>query len=120
MFLIEVVVGVLSESTALIADSLDMLADAAVYSIGLCAVGKSLSKKINAAFFSGIFQVILGSLVVLDVLRRFVFGSEPESLLMILIGSIALIANSICLYLIFKHRDGEMHMRASGYSLKMM
>jgi len=78
MFLIEVVVGVLSESTALIADSLDMLADAAVYSIGLCAVGKSLSKKINAAFFSGVFQVTLGSLVVLDVLRRFVFRSEPS------------------------------------------
>jgi len=113
MFLIEVVVGVLSESTALIADSLDMLADAAVYSIGLYAVGKSLSKKINAAFFSGIFQVTLGSLVILDVLRRFVFGSEPEPLLMILIGSIALVANSICLYLISKHRDGEVHMRAS-------
>jgi len=113
MFLIEVVVGVLSESTALIADSLDMLADAAVYSIGLYAVGKSLSEKINAALFSGIFQVTLGSLVVLDVLRRFVFGSEPESLLMILIGSIALVANSICLYLISKHRDGEVHMRAS-------
>ena len=32
---------------------------------------------------------------------------------MILIGSIALVANSICLYFIFKHRDGEVHMKAS-------
>jgi len=113
MFLIEIVAGLLSESTALIADSLDMLADAMVYGIALYAVGKSLTKKINAAYFSGIFQIALGLLVIVDVIRRFVFGSDPESLLMILIGVIALIANSICLYLISKHKDGEVHMRAS-------
>lgn len=83
MFVVEITLGILSESTALIADSLDMLADATVYGIGLYAVGRALSAKIRAAHLSGVFQVILGALVFIDVLRRFVWGSEPESLMMI-------------------------------------
>ena len=78
MFIIEISLGTLSESTALIADSLDMLADATVYGIGLYAVGKASIVKIKAARLSVIFQVILGLLVVLDVLRRLIYGSEPE------------------------------------------
>jgi len=113
MFLIEITFGILSESTALIADSLDMLADAIVYGIGLYAVGKPLLAKINAAHASGIFQIILGISVFADVVRRLVWGSEPESFLMISVGVAALIANVICLRLISKHRSGEVHMRAS-------
>ena len=113
MFLLEITLGILSESTALIADSLDMLADATVYAIGLYAVGRSATAKISAASFSGIFQIILGISVSLDVLRRLIWGSEPESWLMIVIGIAALIANTICLLLISKHKDGEVHMRAS-------
>ena len=113
MFVVEMVFGVVSESTALIADSLDMLADATVYGIGLYAVGKSKTVKISAAHLSGIFQVILGVLVLADIVRRFMFGSEPESFLMVVIGIAALIANVVCLILISKHKEGEVHMRAS-------
>ena len=113
MFVVEMVFGVVSESTALIADSLDMLADATVYGIGLYAVGKSKTVKISAAHLSGIFQVVLGVLVLADIVRRFIFGSEPESFLMVVIGIAALIANVGCLILISKHKEGEVHMRAS-------
>lgn len=113
MFVIEMVFGILSESTALIADSMDMLADAIVYGIALYAVGRATIIKIRAAHLSGIFQIILGGFVAIDVLRRTIMGSEPESLLMIMVGSMALIANIICLRLLSKHRDGEVHMRAS-------
>ncbi len=113
MFFIEITLGILSESTALIADSLDMLADATVYGIGLYAVGRPLLAKIRAAHISGVFQMILGAAVFVDVLRRFIWGSEPESFLMVSVGVLALVANVICLKLIFKHREGEVHMRAS-------
>ena len=113
MFVVEIVLGIMSESTAIIADSLDMLADATVYGIGLYAVGRSPLVKIKAAHLSGIFQVILGVLVSADVIRRLIYGSEPESFLMISVGLLALVANVICLTLISKHKDGEVHMRAS-------
>ena len=37
MFLAEIIIGLIAQSTGVIADSLDMLADAMVYSIGLYA-----------------------------------------------------------------------------------
>jgi len=113
MFILEITLGVLAESTALIADSLDMLADAAVYSVGLYAVGRSQLAKNHAASLSGIMQIGLGMIVIVDVVRRFVFGSEPDSMMMIVVGMIALIANIVCLKLLSSHRDGEVHMRAS-------
>jgi cation diffusion facilitator family transporter len=113
MFFAEIIVGILADSTALIADSLDMLADASVYAIGLYAVGKSLGAKARAAHLSGLFQIILGLGVLLDIIRRAVSGSEPEPTFMLVVGLIALVANSICLLLIHKHREGEVHMRAS-------
>ena len=113
MFLIEMALGIISDSTALIADSLDMLADATVYGIGLYAVGKPALAKTKAAHVSGYFQIILGIMVFIDVIRRVVAGSEPVSVLMISVGTLALIANVFCLKLISKHREGEVHMRAS-------
>lgn len=113
MFAVEVTIGTLANSTALIADSLDMLADAAVYAISLHTVGKSALRKARAASLSGILQITLASLVLVDVIRKFIFGSAPESTLMMGIGLLALIANMFCLWLISKHRHGEVHMRAS-------
>ncbi len=113
MFVVEIGIGILAESMGLIADSLDMLADAAVYGIGLYAVRRSDAIKITAATISGFFQVFLGIGLLAEIVRRFIFGSDPEPLLMIGIGVLALIANVVCLALISKHRDGEIHMRAS-------
>lgn len=113
MFAVEVTTGVLAHSTALVADSLDMFADASVYAISLYAVGKSALRKVRAASLSGIFQITLSLMVLVDVIRRFISGSAPESTLMMGIGFVALIANVFCLWLISKHRHGEVHMRAS-------
>lgn len=33
--------------------------------------------------------------------------------MMIFVGIVALVANTVCLVLIYKHRQGEVHMRAS-------
>jgi Co/Zn/Cd efflux system component len=113
MFIIELAIGWWAQSTALIADAMDMLADAMVYSVGLYAVGKAVVAKIHAATLSGWLQAGVGLLVLFDVVRRFIFGSDPVSSLMIGMGLVALIANVVCLILISKHRKGEVHMRAS-------
>ncbi len=113
MFCLEVVAGMLANSTALLADSLDMLADAAIYGIALYAVGKPDSAKRRAAFTSGIFQGVLGLLVVGEVIRHFLYGSEPTSRVMIIVGGAALAANISCLWLLRKQRRGEVHIRAS-------
>ena len=113
MFVVEVGWGWMAESTSLIADSLDMLADAAVYGLSLAAVGMGRTQQARAARLSGILQIMLGLGVLLDVSRRFVFGSAPESLLIIRVGAVALVANLVCLMLLSRHRRSGVHMRAS-------
>jgi Co/Zn/Cd efflux system component len=113
MFIVEIITGIFAESTGLISDSLDMLADAAVYAIGIYAVGRTASVKISAASISGAFQIILALGVATEIVRRLIWGSEPEPLFMIGVSIAALIANVVCLAFISKHRDGEVHMRAS-------
>lgn len=113
MFLVELSVGWLAQSTGLIADSLDMFADAAIYGVALYAVGHSPRMKLRAAHASGWLQMLLALGTLAEVLRRFVFGSEPVSSLMMGIGFLALVANVACLWLIHGHKDGGAHMKAS-------
>lgn len=113
MFVTEFILGWQAQSIGLIADSLDMLADAAVYGLSLYVVGKGILHQVKAAQISGFLQIILGLGVIFEVLRRLVFGSEPQSFLIVSVGTAALIANIICLLLISKHREGGIHMRAS-------
>lgn len=113
MFVLEAVLGFIAQSTGLIADSLDMLADAAVYGISLYVVGKGVIRQAKAAMVSGWLQIILGIGVLLDVVRRFILGSDPQSAIIMSVGLLALIANVTCLMLISKHREGGVHMRAS-------
>ena len=113
MFLGEFTLGWLAQSAGLLADSLDMLADAAVYAIALYAVGKTIRGQARAASISGVMQVVLGIGVLAEVIRRLILGSEPVSIIMMSVGVVALVANLICLMLISKHREGGVHMRAS-------
>ncbi len=113
-FAIEILIGFLANSMGLIADSLDMLADATVYGLSLFAVGGAIAKKKKVARFAGYFQIILAIIGFTEVIRRFV-GIErmPNFQAMIIVSIFALIANVICLYLLQKGKSKEAHMQAS-------
>jgi len=113
MFLFEFAFGLYAESTGLLADSLDMLADAMVYASALYVIGKTAIAKANSAMLSGALQMLLGFGIIFEVIRRFLYGSEPISTLMIVISLFALVANIACLVLLNKHKQGEIHMRAT-------
>lgn len=113
MFVVEMAMGLIARSAGLIADSVDMFADAAVYGLALYAVGHGVRMQVRAARVAGALQLILAIGVLGEVGRRFLFGSEPESLMMMAIALLALIANTGCLLLIYKHREGGAHMKAS-------
>ena len=67
----------LVQSTGLLADSLDMLTDALVYSLALYAVGRSTSIKSKAAIFSGGCQVVIPIGIFSDIIRRVIYGPDP-------------------------------------------
>jgi Co/Zn/Cd efflux system component len=112
MFVVELVAGWVAESTGLIADSLDMLADASVYAVALYAVGRSALLKRRAAHLTGWLQVTLALGALGEVLRRLIFGSAPEAPTIMGIALLALVANVTCLLLIARNRHYGVHMMA--------
>jgi Co/Zn/Cd efflux system component len=113
MFVAELGVGFTAQSTGLIADSLDMLADAMIYGLSLAAVGRAVTKQRQAARLSGWVQMLFAIAVLAEVGRRAAFGSEPVEALMIGVASLALVANLTCVALLARHRKGGVHLRAS-------
>ncbi len=113
MFVVEIVAGWWAESTGLMADGLDMLADASVYALALFAVGTASHRKLRMAHLSGWLQAILGLGILLEVVRRMWFGAEPQSPIMLGIATLALAANASCVLLLARHRHGGAHMQAS-------
>lgn len=113
-FVIEMTFGWISNSMGLVADSLDMLADASVYGLSLYAVGKAISKKKFIAKLSGYFQITLAGFGFTEVLRRFLgFEEIPDYQTMMIVAAFAFFANVICLYLLQKQKSTDAHMRAS-------
>ena len=113
-FIIEITTGFISKSMGLVADSLDMLADAFVYGLSLWAVGSTVIRKKKVARMSGYFQLALALLGLSEVIRRFIsFEEVPDFQTMIIVSILALIANSVCLYLLQKSKSEEAHMKAT-------
>ena len=114
-FLLEMSAGLFSGSMGLMADSLDMLADAFVYGISIFAIGGTALRKKRVAAVAGYFQISLALAGFAEVVRR-VLGDTglPDVRMMIGISFLALIANTVCLWLL-QRTDGqeEAHIKAS-------
>lgn len=113
MFFAEFIAGALANSTALMADSLDMFADAAVYGVSLYAVGRGLRLKARAAALNGSLQGLLGLLILVEVARHSWLGTAPEPVAMTVLGVLALVVNTTCFVLLTRFRQGDINLRAT-------
>lgn len=112
MFGIELTAGLLAASTALLADSLDMLGDALVYAFSLYAVGRSAAWKSRAALFKGAIMAGFGVFVLGQAVHRALTPELPHVETMGAIGLLALAANALCLGLLWRHRADDINMRS--------
>jgi len=113
-FLVEIISGLISDSIGLVADSLDMLSDAFVYGLSLYAISGTLIIKKRIARISGVFQLLLAILGFSEVIRRFIgFEKIPDSLIMMSVSFLALIANSASLIILNKSKSQEVHIKSS-------
>ncbi len=113
MFFVELISGWRSESMGLIADGLDMGADAAVYLLALLAIGATETRKLRAARFAGRVQLALALFAMLELGRRAIMGSAPEPPTMLGVSLVALAVNIACLALLRRHRHGDVHLQAA-------
>jgi Co/Zn/Cd efflux system component len=113
MFLVEFIAGIVANSTALLADSVDMLGDAIVYGFSLYVVGRGLVWQARGALLKGVIMAGFGVGVVVEVVVKLVRGLTPAAEVMGGIGLLALVANGVCLTLLWRRRTDDINMRSA-------
>jgi Co/Zn/Cd efflux system component len=113
MFLAESVAGLAAHSTALFADSIDMLGDAIVYGFSLYVIGRGIVWQARAALLKGIVMAAFGVGVLAQVAVKIAQGLTPTVEVMGVVGALALAANVCCLALLWRRRDDDLNMRSA-------
>ena len=105
--------GILADSSALLANAVDNASDSVVYLISFVAIGRAASWKRGAARLSGILLLVFAAGVLIDVGRRWWFGTEPVGWTMMGMALVAAIVNLICLVLLRRDQSGDVNMEAA-------
>lgn len=112
MFLAEAGAGLMAHSTALLADSVDMLGDAIVYGFSLYVIARGPVWRVRAALLKGLIMAALGIGIVVEVVTKLARGLSPDGDIMWGMGLVALAANGSVLVLLWRHRADDINMRS--------
>ncbi|MBI4792676.1 MAG: cation transporter [Deltaproteobacteria bacterium] len=110
MFLVIAVAAFYGRSTALLADSLDNLGDALTYGLSLYAVSRSPAVKAKVALFKGGLIFLAASGVSAQIIYKFFVPTIPVFEVMGVFSLLGLAANSLCLFLLQRHRREDVNM----------
>jgi cation diffusion facilitator family transporter len=113
MFLIEGAAGVVAHSTSLLADALDMLGDALVYGFSLFVLMRSARWQAGAALAKGAFMLVFGLGVLGEAIYKVFDPVMPGVETMGVIGGLALGANLVCFFLLYRHRSDNLNMSST-------
>ena len=113
MFVIEFGGGLVARSSALMADSVDMLGDAFVYALSLYALHRGARWEAGAAIAKGGIILVFGIAVIVEIADKIVNGVPPSSSLMLTFGGMALVANLACLALLWRFRSANVNMSST-------
>lgn len=112
MFFVEAAAGVAAHSTALLADSLDMLGDALIYAFSLYVVARTARWKAGSALLKGLIQLGFGVAVLAIAAHRILHPAPPDAYTIGAIGLLALAANGVCAWLLLSHRHDDINMHS--------
>jgi Co/Zn/Cd efflux system component len=110
MFFVMVAAASYASSSALLADSLDNLGDALTYALSLYAVSRGAAVKAKVALFKGTLIFVAALTVIAQVAYRLFVPGVPVFEVMGIFSLVGLAANSICLFLLWRHRHEDVNM----------
>jgi Co/Zn/Cd efflux system component len=110
LFLVIVAAALYGRSTALLADSLDNLGDALTYGLSLYAVSRSVAVKAKVALFKGGLIFLAAFVVAAQIIYKLFVPSVPVFEVMGAFSLLGLFANSLCLFLLWRHRREDVNM----------
>jgi cation diffusion facilitator family transporter len=113
MFFVESRYGIISRSTSLLADSLDMLGDAFVYAFSLYVIGRSQRQNSLVSLLKGLIMALFGVGVIGQAVYRYFSPGVPMAETMGIVGAAALLANLACAFLLLRHRHDDINMRST-------
>ena len=113
MFLVEGAAGILAHSTSLMADSLDMLGDALVYGFSLFVINRSERWRAGAALAKGLFMLLFGLAVLGEAVHKSIYPVLPDAWTMGVVGLVALGANIVCFFILYRHRSFNLNMSST-------
>ncbi|MGN8157985.1 cation transporter [Salinisphaera sp. SWV1] len=112
MFVAEMSVGLWGHSSALQADSVDMLIDAVGLGIGLFALNRTLRARARAGFTNAFIELVLAAGIGAQLIHQIVIGALPIAAVMVGMGAVALVANLAAAGLLLRYRHEDINMRA--------
>ena len=110
MFVVIVVSAFVGRSASLLADSLDNLGDAMTYGLSLFVVAKGAEAKAKVALFKGALILLAAIGISGQVVYKIFFPVIPRYEIMGAFSLLALAANSVCLFLLWRHRHEDVNM----------
>ena len=110
MFVVIAGAALYGSSAALLADSLDNLGDALTYGLSIYAVTRGASTKAKVALFKGILIFSAALVVAAQIIYKIFVPSLPIFEVMGVFSLLGLIANSVCLFLLWRHRNEDVNM----------
>lgn len=113
MFVGEFAAALLAHSTALLADSVDMLGDAIVYGVSLSVVASGAAWKARVALLKGAIMAAFALGVLAEAIAKLLGGAVPAAGLMGGIGLIALAAHGVCALLLWRCQRDDLNMRSA-------
>src|SRR3546814_21143050 len=95
------------------ADSVDMFGDAVVYALSPYALHRGARWEAGAALAKGGIILAFGVAVIFEIADKIANGVPPASGLMLGVGSAALVANLICLAVLWRFRRENVNMAST-------
>ena len=112
MFVVEGGAGLAAGSVALQADALDFLGDTATYALTLFVLGLALRWRARAALLKGASMGLFGLWVMGNSVYHLAVPGAPAAEVMAGVGALALAANLVSAFLLYRHRHGDANMRS--------
>jgi len=113
VFIIQFVAAKIANSTALFADSFDMMGDVFAYAISIYAFSRGEKAATKAALYKGLLICLLAFFVFLDAFKKmFYYELLPSSTIMLIFSVLGLITNGFCLWLLTSYKDANLNMKS--------
>lgn len=113
MFLVELINGLIANSSALIADSFDMFGDAFAYGLSVFVLSKHHQIQAKASVIKGTIMLLFGLYVFWGAFHKITHPILPTAQTISIIGLLALIANTVCFILLARHKDTNINLKSA-------